>query len=57
MNRNGTVVDERKFGTGYYLRPNMVQFYKCTNVFIEGVTLLNAPMGNVHTIRSEIYNY
>ncbi|MEI6947608.1 glycoside hydrolase family 28 protein [Paraflavisolibacter sp. H34] len=37
-------VAERRFGPGYYLRPQFVQPYRCQNVLIEGVTLLNSPM-------------
>jgi polygalacturonase len=44
MAEKGVPVSERKFGTGSYLRPQFVQPYRCENVLIEGVTLLNSPM-------------
>ncbi|MPR33764.1 glycoside hydrolase family 28 protein [Salmonirosea aquatica] len=40
----GVPVAERQFGDGSYLRPQFVQPYRCENVLIEGVTLINSPM-------------
>lgn len=44
MAEKGIPVAERKFGSGYYLRPQFVQPYSCDNVLIEGVTIINSPM-------------
>ncbi|MCC9168209.1 glycoside hydrolase family 28 protein [Pontibacter harenae] len=44
MAENNVPVSERKFGEGYYLRPQFVQPYRCKNVLIEGVTIVNSPM-------------
>lgn len=44
MAEDGVPVSERKFGTGSYLRPQFVQPYRCKNVLIEGVTIINSPM-------------
>ncbi|GHA75000.1 glycoside hydrolase family 28 protein [Pontibacter akesuensis] len=44
MAENNVPVSERKFGEGYYLRPQFVQPYRCENVLIEGVTIVNSPM-------------
>lgn len=41
---------ERKFGNGYYLRPQFVQPYLCTNVLIEGVKIINSPMWILHPV-------
>jgi polygalacturonase len=43
-------VSERKFGTGFYLRPQFIQPYKCDNVLIEGVTVVNSPMWNINPV-------
>ena len=43
-------VQQRVFGNGHKIRPNFVQFYKCRNVLIEGVTLINSPMWNIHPV-------
>lgn len=52
MGAKGVPVRERVFGQGHYLRPMFVQPYRCQNVLIEGVTLLNPPMWNVHPVLS-----
>nr|WP_046314419.1 glycoside hydrolase family 28 protein [Pontibacter korlensis] len=44
MAENNVPVSERKFGEGFYLRPQFVQPYRCENVLIEGVTIVNSPM-------------
>jgi polygalacturonase len=36
-------VDQRIFKNGSYLRPHFVQPYRCTNVLIDSVTIINAP--------------
>jgi polygalacturonase len=50
--RDGVPVEKRVFGKGHYLRPNMIQPYKCKNVLIEGVTIKNSPMWHVHFVLS-----
>ena len=44
MAERGVPVAERKFGEGHYLRPQFVQPYRCENVLIQGVTIVNSPM-------------
>jgi unsaturated rhamnogalacturonyl hydrolase len=46
----GTPPEQRVFGAGHFLRPNFIQPYRCTNVLIEGVTLVNSPMWEVHPV-------
>jgi polygalacturonase len=48
MAERGVPVRERVFGVGHYLRPNMIQPYRCRNVLIEGVTIVNSPMWETH---------
>jgi len=48
----GVLVEERVFGAGKKLRPNMIQPYKCKNVLIEGVTFRNSPMWHLHPVLS-----
>ncbi len=45
-------VRERVFGEGFNLRPNFIQPYRCTNVLIEGITITNSPMWEVHPVLS-----
>ena len=49
MDKNVPVAD-RVFGIGHYLRPQFVQPYKCKNVLIEGVTIVDSPMWEVHPV-------
>jgi polygalacturonase len=46
----GTPVAERVFGEGGFLRPNFIQPYRCRNVFIEGITVKNSPMWELHPV-------
>lgn len=36
------------FGKGHFLRPIFIQPYRCKNVSIEGVTIINSPMWEIH---------
>ena len=50
MVERGVPVSQRVFGEGHYLRPQFIQPYRCKNVLIEGVTLFNSPMWQVHPV-------
>ena len=50
MAESGVPVSERKFGPGSYLRPQFIQPYRCQNVLIEGVTIKNSPMWEIHPV-------
>ena len=50
MGARGVPVAERVFGDGSRLRPNFVQPYRCQNVLIEGVTIVNSPMWEIHPV-------
>ena len=50
MAEKRTPVSERVFGEGHYLRPQFIQPYRCKNVLMEGVTLKNSPMWQVHPV-------
>ena len=49
MDRNAPV-EERIFGDGHWLRPQFIQPYKCKNVLIEGVRIVDSPMWEVHPV-------
>lgn len=53
MNNEGLSVDKRLFGNGFYLRPQLIQFYNCSNITIEGVKIINSPFWCVHLLKSE----
>ncbi|HEX6960760.1 MAG TPA: glycoside hydrolase family 28 protein, partial [Lacipirellula sp.] len=48
MADEGVPPEERTFGEGRHLRPNFIQFYRCQNVLIEGITTVGAPMWVIH---------
>jgi polygalacturonase len=50
MAERGVPVAQRVFGDGGCLRPMFVQPYRCANVLIEGVTITNSPMYEVHPV-------
>jgi len=48
MGANGVAVADRVFGDGHFIRPNFIQPYRSRNVLIEGVTVVNSPMWELH---------
>jgi polygalacturonase len=48
----GTPVAQRVLADGSYLRPQFIQTYRCRNVLIEGVTIRNSPMWEIHPVLS-----
>jgi polygalacturonase len=50
MGARGVPVAERVFGPGSFLRPNFIQPYRCQNVLVDGVTIVNSPMWEVHPV-------
>ena len=47
---SATPVKDRFFGEGHYLRPQFIQPYRSKNVLIEGVTIRNSPMWEIHPV-------
>ena len=43
-------VKDRVFGEGHYLRPYFVQPYRCNNVLIEDVRIVNSPMWEINPV-------
>ncbi len=52
MDRNAPVA-ERVFGDGHWLRPQFIQPYKCKNVLVEGIKIVDSPMWEVHPVMCE----
>lgn len=50
LGSKGVPVTERAFGDGQYLRPNFLQPYRSRNVLVEGITIINSPMWEVHPV-------
>jgi polygalacturonase len=53
MMDKGVPVSQRIFGEGHYLRPQFIQPYRCKNVLIEGVKIIDSPMWEVHPVMCE----
>jgi len=53
MNHNNVPLNERKFGEGYFLRPQMIQFLNCKNILVENVRIENSPFWCLHLLKSE----
>jgi polygalacturonase len=52
MGSTGVPVAERRFGPGHHLRPQLVQFYRCQNVLVSDVTIVDPPMWTIHPVLS-----
>lgn len=50
MGEQQVPVHERVFGEGHYLRPSMIQFFSCTQVKVEDITVIDSPFWVVHLI-------
>jgi polygalacturonase len=50
MGESGVPVKDRVFGKGSGVRPNFIQPYRCKNVLIEGVTIVNSPMWEINPV-------
>ncbi len=50
---DGVPVENRIYGAGHYLRPNMIQPYRCKNILIDSVTIINSPMWHIHPVLCE----
>ena len=53
MNKENTPLKERIFGEGHFLRPQLIQFFECKNILMEGITIKNSPFWCVHFLKSE----
>ncbi len=48
----GIPATQRIYGAGHFLRPPLLQIYRCRNVLIEGVTIRNSPFWVIHPVLS-----
>jgi polygalacturonase len=53
MDRNAPLAERVFGGEKDYLRPQFIQPYKCKNVLIEGVKIIDSPMWEVHPVLCE----
>jgi polygalacturonase len=50
LQAKGVPVAERVFGEKDYLRPNFIQPYRSRNILIDGPTIINSPMWEIHPV-------
>ena len=50
MNHTGVPVAERRFGQGFWLRPQLIQLYDCQNVTISSVFIRRSPFWCIHIL-------
>lgn len=48
--RRGVPVEQRVVAPGSHFRPSMIEFYRCRNVWVQGVTVLRSPMWEIHPV-------
>ena len=53
MNANEVPVEERIFGDDFPIRMNFIQPYRCKNVLLDGITVLNSPMWCINPVLCE----
>lgn len=53
MNHNNVALKDRKFGEGYFLRPQMIQFFNCKNILVENIRIENSPFWCLHLLKSQ----
>ena len=53
MAEEGIPPEKRVFGEGHFLRVNFVQFYRCKNILVEGITVVRSPMWEIHPVLSD----
>ena len=53
MAEDGVPFDERKFGMGYGLRPQLVNMVHCERILIKDVKMINSPFWVIHPLRSK----
>jgi len=46
----GVEPSQRIYGAGHYLRPPLLQVYRCRTVLVEGVTIRNSPFWVIHPV-------
>lgn len=52
-NHDEAAIEQRVFGQGHWLRPQLLQLFDCHDVTIEDVFLTNSPFWCVHLLRCE----
>ncbi|MFT3738710.1 MAG: glycoside hydrolase family 28 protein [Breznakibacter sp.] len=50
MNHQAVPVEQRIFGEGHFLRPQLIQFFECRNILVEGIKIEDSPFWCIHLL-------
>lgn len=50
MAKKNIPYEQRVFGQNHFLRPNFIQFIQSENILIDGITIINSPMWEIHPV-------
>ncbi len=50
MAETGVPAGLRVFGPGHFLRPSFIEFVRCRNAEVEGVSIVRSPMWEIHPV-------
>lgn len=53
QSHTGVPYEERTYGEGHLLRPQLIQFFRCSNITLEGVKITNSPFWCIHLLCSD----
>lgn len=53
MAETNVPVEKRIFGDGHFMRTQFIQPYRCQNILIDGLTIINSPMWEIHPVLCE----
>jgi len=53
MGEDGVPVSQRVFGENHYMRSSFIQFIKCKNILIDGISIVRSPMWEINPVLSE----
>ncbi|MCF6357168.1 MAG: glycoside hydrolase family 28 protein [Draconibacterium sp.] len=53
MNNENVPVNERIFGAGHLLRPQLIQFYGCENILVDSIKISDSPFWCLHLLYSK----
>lgn len=53
MGNDLTPEHQRRFGEGFYLRPSLIEFYECENIWLKDFTAKSSPFWTIHPVFSK----
>lgn len=53
MGEAGVPPGQRVFGPGHFLRPSFIEFVRCRNAEVQGVSIVRSPMWEIHPVLCE----